>query len=666
METRHRRSHSSGDSSMDLNQIAQILKQIQTSSTSTNLQLENLKESTNATIQQLQVTNVQLESLKASIGVTIEAELAKQKVEVQRQRTEDLEKIIVVLEQKLQQSHSRVDQETQEKINVLKEEIQQDKELIHERIQHVEEVTEQVQNDIDGLKHRTDSTYEKMGRVEQKTADIDDNLAKETTGLRDMILALQIKEQNKFDAIEEKMTELRKTEKNVIYGTSHQANPLLKPEKWPKYKGTNDIIHPMMYLKTIISDRCQTIQQFEEEFRKQYWSTLHQDRQMVKLITGKYTKEGSLNRENYACELFNKCKYIPGLTEQKIAGYLLHHFILSDNQSIVCQDVQDMEQLMGILRRLDNLTSLQMSQSYLQNQRPYNNNHTNNSSYINTRSNYNNYSQNQNYQRYQHNQQNHYNRQNSQHSDGNYNNYQQRNNYSWQGNPSGHQQNQNRQQNQNTQQNRNCYQRNYQNTSQPRSTRYNAYERQNNEYYGRKHTNPNTTQSNPPANVNVSWKDRQSGQNENAAYNTTNEEQNSPQIHENGKKNADFKSSSSPECTSRIRLDTHTPKDIKPGYDKPKLDTYPRFYDNIHNVINTQEQEDITDEDENIFASITIDVGDTNITAIVDTAAEISLIHLKTMESSTRLKQACTSIKKISITSTNGKKLGEITHHRKH
>lgn len=90
--------------------------------------------------------------------MTIEAELAKR--QVQRQRTEDLETIVAVLEQKLQQSHPRVEQETQGKLNVLKEEVQQNKELIHGRIQHVEEVTEQVQNDIDRLNHRTDRTYE--------------------------------------------------------------------------------------------------------------------------------------------------------------------------------------------------------------------------------------------------------------------------------------------------------------------------------------------------------------------------------------------------------------------------------------------------------------------------------------------------------------------------
>lgn len=67
-----------------------------------------------------------------------------------------------------------------------------------------------------------------------------------------MILPLQLEELNKFDAVKEKITELKKTEKNVIYGTPHHANPLLKSETWPKCKRTNDNIHPMTYLKTIL------------------------------------------------------------------------------------------------------------------------------------------------------------------------------------------------------------------------------------------------------------------------------------------------------------------------------------------------------------------------------------------------------------------------------
>lgn len=81
---------------------------------------------------------------------------------------------------------------------------------------------------------------------------------------------------------------------------------------------------------------------------------------------------------------------------------------------------------------------------------------------------------------------------------------------------------------------------NYQNTSQPRSTGYYAYKRQNNEYYGRNHANQNTTQPNPQTNINVSWKDREPGQNEDAAFNI-HREQNSPQIHETSEKERRFK-----------------------------------------------------------------------------------------------------------------------------
>ncbi|KAK9703841.1 hypothetical protein QE152_g29122 [Popillia japonica] len=157
-----------------------------------------------------QVQRQRTEDLETIVAV-LEQKLQQShpRVQVQRQRTEDLETIVAVLEQKLQQSHPRVEQETQGKLNVLKEEVQQNKELIHGRIQHVEEVTEQW----------------------NKKPQIDGNLGKETTGLMEMILPLQLEELNKFDAVKEKITELKKTEKNVIYGTPHHANPLLFRER---------------------------------------------------------------------------------------------------------------------------------------------------------------------------------------------------------------------------------------------------------------------------------------------------------------------------------------------------------------------------------------------------------------------------------------------------
>lgn len=176
----------------------------------------------------------------------------------------------------------------------------------------------------------------------------------------------------------------------TIYAEGHgNVKPYLKPETGPKFSGHLDKLHPMTYLRNIkrlteditdarlainlirltliekalewfdmVSERCNTTVQFEQEFRKQYWNETQQDRQRIQLLTGRY-REGPTTRENYATDIFNRCKNIPALSEQDIAKYLLNHFILSDNQAIICQDVEDMEQLMKILRRLDDLSEVQ-------------------------------------------------------------------------------------------------------------------------------------------------------------------------------------------------------------------------------------------------------------------------------------------------------------------
>ncbi|KAK9711571.1 hypothetical protein QE152_g25392 [Popillia japonica] len=57
---------------------------------------------------------------------------------------------------------------------------------------------------------------------------------------------------------------------------------------------------------------------------------------------------------------------IEGLSEKEIVQHILSHFILSDSHAVICRDVHTLDGLMEILRRLDDLTDLQRTQSMSQ------------------------------------------------------------------------------------------------------------------------------------------------------------------------------------------------------------------------------------------------------------------------------------------------------------
>nr|XP_022910164.1 GATA zinc finger domain-containing protein 4-like [Onthophagus taurus] len=202
---------------------------------------------------------------------------------------------------------------------------------------------------------------------------------------------LKIKEYEDYENVKKLINEIKTTRNNVINVDSPSTIPYLKPEMWPKFNGYHYKIHPMTYLQNIqkltqdlqdektvmnlvrltlndralewfemVSEKCSTFQDFSREFINQFWNRSQQDQLRVELLAGTY-KDNSGSRENYACKLYNKCKYIYGLDENTIAMYLLSHFRTTDNNSVLCQTVRNMNELIEILRRLDtynNLTKL--------------------------------------------------------------------------------------------------------------------------------------------------------------------------------------------------------------------------------------------------------------------------------------------------------------------
>lgn len=336
-------------------------------------------------------------------------------------------------QQKLEEKMGELENKSEEKLGKLREEMKQDKQELETKLtenqrQSNEELERQkstneriivnfdmtlieqnerqnkLLDEINRTDHRTLQNEDRIGKVEQKTGELEIQFNEKTSSIKNTVENLIERENVEFQRMQ---AEIRKLHQAGVrqFNTETTHYPYLKPEMWPKFKGNNNKLHPMTYLNNVtrltsdiedqtmvlnlirltleeralewynmISERCQNVQDFKKEFVNQYWNSSQQDRQKVQLLIGKY-RENLSTRENYACDLYNRCKYIDGLTETEIARNLLKHFIMTDSQAIICQNVNSMEELMEILRRLDDLSDLQKRDKFNHTyQGPHNNN----------------------------------------------------------------------------------------------------------------------------------------------------------------------------------------------------------------------------------------------------------------------------------------------------
>ncbi|KAK9730847.1 hypothetical protein QE152_g14170 [Popillia japonica] len=144
-----------------------------------------------------------------------------------------------------------------------------------------------------------------------------------------------------------------------------------------------------------VSEHITNIEKFETAFQKQYWSQDQQDRTKIQLMTGRY-REGPLKRETYACDTYNKCKHLTGMTEREIVQGILRHLIITDPTSVACQDIQNLDKLMEFLRKLDEVTETQRNQR-VQSHTTHTNNNVPNHTYNRSPPNNSNYNARQNY-----------------------------------------------------------------------------------------------------------------------------------------------------------------------------------------------------------------------------------------------------------------------------
>ncbi|KAI4454234.1 hypothetical protein MML48_10g00018272 [Holotrichia oblita] len=281
--------------------------------------------------------------------------------DLQIKTKKDLEQIGMLMENKIQEEQK---------------EIQNQVDILYSRIRDNKEDTKQIQGDIIILKEDSIKLQVKVNLMDEQC--------------RTSINKLQQEESDFFENIRSELEQIKRFNNRVIFNDRNNTyNPYLKPQMWPKYRDSQDQVHAMTYLKNIkrltmeieddrqkmnlirltlegralewfemAEDRCDTFEQFEKEFVLQYWNKNIQDRTKVNLLTGRY-QEGIVNRENYARDMFNKSKHLPGMSEEEIVRHILNHFIITDGHVVISKEVTSIEELMETLRRLDDLTDLQ-------------------------------------------------------------------------------------------------------------------------------------------------------------------------------------------------------------------------------------------------------------------------------------------------------------------
>lgn len=144
----------------------------------------------------------------------------------------------------------------------------------------------------------------------------------------------------------------------AIHPITYLNNILRYIDDLPDYKTKMNVIRATLKQAAAewlqrVEENCETIEQFSTLFKRNFWNEGHQDQVKAKLLTGKY-RLGQLSREAYATRIYNTCKYVNDLPETTIVRQLLNHFILTDTHAIICQNINDMDALIDILRKLDN------------------------------------------------------------------------------------------------------------------------------------------------------------------------------------------------------------------------------------------------------------------------------------------------------------------------
>lgn len=427
MDTRGRSRTASGDRTQEpeadmakfMKQLQESLAQLQEQNTQIQSQIVEQKQEIQADIQaqkleakhiseeiqaqittvstQLQIQQEHIQNSLATLTVNytaIQEDLLTTKMEFKQENAALQQKITTV-----EESSCLRYQKIHEDIQNLDQRLEQEKMLNIENKQDSEARMKNIENFHRNLDSQVHKNREQLDTLE---ATIALNKEKNICDLENM----KIEEKILFEEMEKEINILRKQGFRNI-SVSSTNSPIIHHSEWPKFGGVNDNIHSMCYLQNIlrltsdiedpkqgltlialtlrnralewwnrICDQVSTLEEFAIQFERQFWSQSLIDRQKIQLLTARY-KPALGTRESYATSMYNCCKYIPDMSEKEIATYLLKHFIVTESDSILSRDVNNIEELIELLRKLDDLSDLRVQQRVQLNQGEYKPNYYN-------------------------------------------------------------------------------------------------------------------------------------------------------------------------------------------------------------------------------------------------------------------------------------------------
>ncbi|KAI4470484.1 hypothetical protein MML48_1g05895 [Holotrichia oblita] len=306
------------------------------------LKFDNNSQRLNTHIQDIQgQLNIQkniIEDLQTHM-INLQEETRKE----MQKYAKDIQTNMVNLEQRMDTRLNENIQKTQDLEIKTKKDLEQIGMLMENKIQ---EEQKEIQNQEDSIKLQV-----KVNLMDEQC--------------RTSINKLQQEEGDFFENIRSELEQIKRSNNRVIFNDRNNTyNPYLKPQMWPKYRDSQDQVHAMTYLKNIkrltmeIEDDRQKMNLIRLTLEGRALEWFEMDRTKVNLLTGRY-QEGIVNRENYARDMFNKSKHLPGMSEEEIVRHILNHFIITDGHVVISKEVTSIEELMETLRRLDDLTDLQ-------------------------------------------------------------------------------------------------------------------------------------------------------------------------------------------------------------------------------------------------------------------------------------------------------------------
>ncbi|XP_071055053.1 uncharacterized protein PF3D7_1120000-like [Onthophagus taurus] len=139
-----------------------------------------------------------------------------------------------------------------ESLNELNFKLNRDINEIQTKVQKVDIQQENISKELVEIKEQISLHQDKIHKIEYYTTSLEGKIDNETTNLKSSLENYKGEEKLKLELLENELKKLKRVGININNIDQNKINPYLKPEMWPRFKGSSDKLQPMTYLNNII------------------------------------------------------------------------------------------------------------------------------------------------------------------------------------------------------------------------------------------------------------------------------------------------------------------------------------------------------------------------------------------------------------------------------